>query len=277
MFRTLLFSLLTVFCFSAKAQNTPYFELPKERTNETAQVFPNLDLQINKLYLRAEGGIKLLNSKVTNELNGKVLANGDKYMNWGAYLGYNEANRWAIEIGYMPNPLTTTAIITTDPFYFSQTYGQSLHAIPLRFQYSVWNIDRVSKAARLYAGIGIIHNLKTASLTNIVTEAQERYRNPYTQQLEIFKITSVSSLEKARWQADFSLEVRGKVVEQLEIGLFYKYQWSLANALNTQISIQQGNTPAQTTQLSNTRTSHRFGITAHYNYAIIKKYKSNVE
>lgn len=272
--------LIGLFCLifgKINGQTTPYFELPEERTSQSSQTFPNLDIQINKLYIRAEGSLKIQSSNYQTDLIQAFTIQKNLFMNWGGMIGYNYGSKWNVETGYLKNPLFTSASIILEPFYFISTYGTALHTIPFRFQRSIFTLDRVSKAARLYVGAGLLYSLGTEKMTNMQDRIVEQFRySSSPQQIETIEITSITSMKKAQWQAEASLEVRGKLIEQLEIGVFYKAQLSQPNAILSDLTIKHNTTTIGQASMFNKIISHRFGISAHYNFALIKKYISKI-
>lgn len=259
------------------AQTEPYYQLPKERTEKGAKTFPNLKASAIKFYVRPEGGLFVQGNSLDNNLDGQLISGKQVLTTWGAALGYNFKDRWMAEIGYLQSPLLLISSLKLTPFLVTLSPEKMLHLLPVRIQKRVWTIDRVSRSTSLFLGGGI--GLPTNGKAGDVFNRREAYlqptfaRNPP----DTVRISNVVSLLKTPVQAQFSAEIRGKIVEELEVGVCMNYQTSFGRIYRSEINLQRNReAPLLAIQTLNARAL-RFGISIHYNFGIITNYETDIK
>lgn len=260
----------------AFAQTEPYYKLPGNRIERNSSTFPNLESHLVKLYIRPEGGMFFQGNSISNTLNDKLSKKNLYNANWGLSLGFNYRDRWLFDIGYLQTPLSMTNTFVISPFSIPNTETIILHGIPLRVQRKVWTIDRVARSTGLYVGGAVIVSTDWRSRSAVGQQAfLERNRNGVAP--DTLRLIYQTALNKIPAQLETFVEIRGKLIEALEIGAFVKLQTSFSSPLISEISFRRNRgTPEVSVQKLNPYAL-RFGLSVHYNFGIIRKYESKVE
>lgn len=277
-----LLSLITFFTvvfgatFSAFAQTEPYYQLPTERTAKGELTFPNLKPLLTKIYFRGEGGPLLIGNSLSNNLNGQLIAETQPNVNWSLGVGYNYRDRWLLDIGYASTPLLLASTFNLRPFNIPIRETFVLSSIPVRFQRSVWVVDRVARSTRLYVGgaVYINTNGKAAEVSN----SQEAFLRPFNNAPpDTIRLAEITSFASTPVMAEVSVELRGKLGESLEIGTYAKVMSSFSRPYQTEISFRVNSEPVNIAVQKINPLIIRLGVVVHYNFGIITKYESNVK
>ncbi len=263
-----------------KAQEKPYYELPKNRkeTNELLSM-PNLKSFGIHYYFGLAGGFKKNYSAFQKEPTFEIDSNSGLNLYWETVFGQNRDYNYYWEIGYISNPTylkSNLNEINPGPFPLTFLNGQKFHAIPFRLKKRVLIIDKVAKSAFINLGLGIIYQLPSSkqSIENEIIKFRTG-RNPLNNDLTSIEYSLIS--KNKPFSGEFLLEVRGKVIERFDLGLYlksiYKPSKQLINSFNFNYFDQSSNQSIQ--YLNN--FSFLFGIQAQINSPKFLKYTSTVE
>jgi hypothetical protein len=259
------------------AQTDPYYQLPKERTEKGVKTFPNIQPILTKFYFRGEGGTLFQNSSLTNDFKKKLLVENQVNINWGLSVGYNYRDLWMIDIGYTKTPYQLSSLFDLGSISIPISETFTLNSIPIRFQRNVWVVDRITRSTRLFIGGAILLNTngKAAEVSNS-TEAFLRSFSATTVP-DTIRLAEVTSFAATPVIAEFSVELRGKLAEGLEIGTYAKLISSFKRPYQTEVSYRVNNNPTNLAVQKIKPLMFRLGIVVHYNFGIITKYESNVK
>lgn len=260
---------------SAFAQPEPYYKLPQDRTGKGVKTFPNLKPKLTKFYLRGEGGFLLQGSTLSNDFNGQLTTSSPVNLSWGAGIGFNYRDRWMTEIGYANTPVRLNSSFRISPFVIPIIEQYDFQSISLRFQRSVLVVDRISRSTRIFLGGGI--HLNTNGKAAKVSNSSEAFLRQFSTNspADTIRIAEITSLASTPITGELSVELRGKVVEALEIGVFAKALSSFKRPFQTNISYRVNNAPLNETSHTISPLAVRLGVTVHYNFGIITKYESD--
>lgn len=274
----LLLITLMSFCFESFAQNEEeYYKPPSKRTDVRNNSYSNLDRKAQSLYLGIEGGFKLNYTSLSNNLGNLIQTANNNEAFWGVNIGYNFDNKWALETGYMKNPVYyVQSIASGRGVPYSYRIGQNLSMIPLRFKYKVVTIDAITKSAALYVGAGVLigTNVKDKNIFNREFEGFSGSRaNPDTLKL----ITDSFLTKKAKVLFELQTELQGRVANGFYISLFARMNFGANGAIRSDLAYYvNSNKIDGATQLLK-GISYNFGLLLRYDLAKGYKYNSKVE
>lgn len=272
----LLVALLWVGVSSGFAQSEPYYKLPKDRTDKGTMTFPNLKPLLTKFYLRGEGGFLLQGSRFSNDFDGKLSTNTPVNTNWAASFGFNYRDIWMTEIGYAKTPLQLSSVFQLNPFVIPIIEQYELNGVSLKYQRSVFVVDRIARTTRLFIGGGVIIN--TNGKATEVSNSSEAFLRRFNQiTADTIRLAENTQLATTPLLGELSVELRGKLAESVEIGVFTKIVTSFTQPFRTNISYRINDTPAIQTTHSISPLAFRLGVSVHYNFGIITKYESDLE
>lgn len=261
---------------SAFAQPEPYYKLPQDRTEKGVKTFPNLKPRLTKFYLRGEGGFLIQGSTITDDFNEQLSINNQVNISWGAGIGFNYRDRWMTEIGYAQTPVRLMSSFEISPFSIPIIEQYDFQSISLRFQRNVWVVDRIARSTRLFVGGGI--HINTNGKAAEVSNSSEAFLRRFSASSlsDTVRISEVTSLVATPITGEFSVELRGKLVEALEIGVFAKALSSFNRPFQTNIAYSINSSPAKETSHTISPLAVKLGVTVHYNFGIITKYESDI-
>lgn len=264
----------------SKAQEKPYYELPKNR-KETSELLsmPNLKSFGIKYYFGVAGGFKKNYSSFEKEPTFEIGSNTGLSLYWEAVFGQNRDYNYFWEIGYINNPIylkSNLNEINPGPFPLSFLNGQKFHAFPFRLKKRVLVIDKVSKSAFINLGLGLIYQLPSSkqSIENEIIKFRTG-RNPLDDDITSIEYSLISKNKPI--SGELMIELRGKVIERFDLSIYlksiYKPNKQLINSFNINYYDQSSNQSIQ--YLNN--FSFLFGIQAQINSPNFLKYTSTVE
>ncbi|MDP5139931.1 MAG: hypothetical protein NWP83_05610, partial [Spirosomaceae bacterium] len=238
-----LFTVVFLTTFSAFAQTEPYYQLPTERTEKGTLTFPNLKPLLTKIYFRAEGGPLISGNSLSNSINGQLQPENQLNVNWSLGVGYNYRDRWMIDIGYARTPMQLASTFSISPFTIPIRETFLLNSIPVRFQRSVWVVDRVARSTRLFIGGAVYVN--TNGKAAEVSKSQEGFLRRFNAGIppDTIRLAEITTFASTPIKAEASIELRGKLGESLEIGTYAKVMSSFSRPYQTEISFQVNSDP----------------------------------
>lgn len=269
-----------MFLWGAKttyAQPEPYYKLPKDRTEQGVRVFPNLTPRLTKFYLRGDGGFLVRGSSLTNDINGQLTTNSPVTMSWSAGLGFNYRDRWMTDIGFANTPIQLNSSLKVTPFFIPIVEQYNFKSVSLRFQRSIFVVDKIAKSTRIFIGGGIL--LNTNGKASEVSNSAEAFLRQFSTSspADTIRVAEITTLSSTPVTGELSIELRGKVVEALEIGVFVKALSSFSRPLKTTISYQVNSAPTEQVTHMISPVAMRLGVAVHYNFGIITKYESDIK
>lgn len=274
-----LFLFLAVGIFTElKAQDDEdYYKPPTKRLDVRNNTYPNLNRKAMSLYVSVEGGFKLNYASLNNSIGNLVSGQNSNEFSWGVSLGYNSDNKWAIETGYLRNPVYfTQSVASGRGVPFTYRVGKDLHTIPLRYKRKIWTLDAITKTAGLYVGGGVLLN------TNVKGQLIDRQiftgvsGSPANR--DTVRLTSDSFLSK-KFRATFEgqLELQGRVTNGFYISIFTRVNVASNAGLRSElIYYENSNKIGEATQ-SLKGISYNFGLLLRFDLARGYKYQSQVE
>lgn len=261
----------------ALAQTEPYYQLPQERTEKGVKTFPNIKPILTKFYFRAEGGTFFQGSDLSNSFNGLLTTENRLNVNWSLGLGYNYRDRWLIDIGYATFPLQLASTFKLRSFGVPISETLVLNSIPIRFQRSIWVVDRIARSTRLFVGGAIF--LNTNGQAAEVSNSENAFLQPFssTSPPDTIRLAEITTFASTPIMGEASIELRGKLTESIEIGVYSKLMTTFSRPYQTKVSYQVNSNSTNSAIQRITPLMFRLGITAHYNFGIITKYESTLK
>ncbi len=271
-------SILISYC--SYSQEEPYYALPKERKSEQARKsLPNLDIKVKKIFISGFGGLNIQKQKLDNDLKGQIGIVQNLNLPWGFGFGLNCYNNWQFETGFYKQNInfSTSFQSKLSPRFFTIFQNPvEYYSFPLTVKKRLFYIDKVSKAAQVNIGSGLVitPNLNKIKTNEIFIDDIVR-QNGQARDTLVFKNVTTRNLNTLAYQ--FNLEVEGRIVEKLEIGLFCMGTIYPNKIINSQSMysinrISQGDSNAF---LSN--ISLIFGVKTKLNLSMLYSYKSKIQ
>ncbi|MFY7910349.1 MAG: hypothetical protein ACOVO2_12375 [Emticicia sp.] len=264
-----------------KAQDDEeYYKPPTKRLDVRNNAYPNLNRKEMSLYMGIEGGFKLNYASLDNSINGLVSIQNNNVFAWGVSLGYNYDNKWAVETGYLNNPIFLIQSIATRRRLTTYQIGRNFTTIPLRYKYKVWTLDAITKTAGLYVGGGVLFNTNVKDrLINELTFTGYDYRFSAAGRDSVkLELTSKSFLTK-KLSAVFELqtELQGRVANGFYISVFGRMAFAPNAGIRSDlVYTENSNKIGEATQSLN-GISYNFGLSLRFDLARGYKYQSKVE
>lgn len=264
-----------------KAQDDEeYYKPPTKRLDVRNNAYPNLNRKEMSLYMGIEGGFKLNYASLDNSINGLVSIQNNNVFAWGVSLGYNYDNKWAVETGYLNNPIFLIQSIATRRRLTTYQIGRNFTTIPLRYKYKVWTLDAITKTAGLYVGGGVLFNTNVKDrLINELTFTGYDYRFSASGRDSVkLELTSKSFLTK-KLSAVFELqtELQGRVANGFYISVFGRMAFAPNAGIRSDlVYTENSNKIGEATQSLN-GISYNFGLSLRFDLARGYKYQSKVE
>jgi len=249
-----------------------YYKAPSQRSDVKNNVYPNLDRKTINMYLGLEGGLELNQSTLSNNMDGLIGKEKGNDLFWGAVIGFNMNNVWSIEAGYYKNPTHLIQSVRSGrsiPYVYK--LGTALNSIPIRYKRKILTIDPITKNATIHAGVGVllstdakdkpIGNRNFAGLSN----------NP-GQKPDTLRLRSEAFLsKKAIAQAEFQVELHGRVSESLSIVVFARGNVAPKGLVRSEVNYSINDKTLDTAQQLTNGISFNFGLVFRYN--IMRGYK----
>ncbi len=274
----LLFSMYTIATTLSFSQETPYYQLPKNRKqNHEMIVMPNLDAFTVTYFLAASAGIRKpffgLNGISPSAIRTETQATGF----WEITLGQNRNDNWIYEFGIVKtnNKLKTSFLeISRAPLVFTNEIEQ--YYAPFRVKKKILTIDKVSRNAFLNVGLGVSYQINKN--VNKLEEGKISFGQRPTPDPRDY--TSLNfKIESSNQPIAFELltEVRGKVSERLELSAYGKAIFRNSKYLNNQFSFSYVDGDLKEFGAFEKSVSIQFGLQAKFNSPKYYQYKSSVD
>lgn len=265
-------------CSELKAQEEEeYYKPPSKRLDVRNNTYPNLNRKAMSLYLGLEGGFKLNFASLNNSIGNLVSSQNSNDFSWGISIGYNSDNKWAIETGYLKNPVYfIQSVASGRGVPFTYRIGKDLHTIPLRYKRKVLTLDAITKTAWLYVGGGIL--LNTNAKEQLIYEQTFVGVSGNAANRDTVRLTSDSFLSnKFRVAFEGQVELQGRVANGFYISLFGRMNFAPSGGLRSDLVYTQNlNKIGEATQ-SLKGISYNFGLLLRLDLARGYKYQSQVE
>ena len=249
-----------------------YYKVPSQRRDIRNNVYPNLNRKTINLYLGMEGGLELNQSTLSNNMDGLIGKEKGNDLYWGAVIGFNLNNVWSIEAGYYKNPTHLIQSVQSGrsiPYVYK--LGTGLHTIPVRYKRKILTIDPITKNATIHVGVGVL----------LATDAKDKsvggrsfagLSNNPNQKPDTLRLRSDAFLsKKAIAQAEFQVELHGRVSESLSIVVFARGNVAPKGLVRSEIDYSINNKTLDTAQQLTNGISFNFGLVFRYN--IMRAYK----
>ncbi len=269
--------LLLGISYDSKAQDDDdYYKPPTKRVDVQNNAYPNLNRKSMSLYVGLEGGFKLNYAALSGTLGNTISSQNSNAFFWGINLGYNSDNRWAIETGYLKNPVAYVQTIERSRGPSAYRIEAALHTIPLRFKYKVWTLDAITKTASLYVGAGAL----------IGTNANDKliFNRKFTGSISSsgvrnsIELTTDSYLtKKGRVSFELQTELQGRIANGFYINLFGRMVAAPQGVVRSDIAFFQNSIKLDGATQFLKGISYNFGLSLRFDLAKGYKYKSKVE
>jgi hypothetical protein len=272
--------LKTAFNTFLMAQESPYYQLPKNRVDRTEAInMPNLYSKYVQYYFSAAGGMKKNFSKTTLSQSLPISTSTDLTVYWEIAFGQTRNHNYFWEIGLIKNPMfirTDFSAINNTPFPLIFRKGDNFYGIPLRFKKRIFTFDKIANNAFWNFGVGVIYNPITTARETETNEIQFRLsNNPLPTDLK--NMTYNLSTIPRPLNFELLTEIRGVVMERLELSLYIKSIFSSANQFRNSYSITFFNEKQINLKQNLISPSLLFGIQAQINSPKFYKYYSKVD
>ena len=264
-----LFLMVGIFTELKAQDDEEYYKPPTKRLDVRNNNYPNLARKSMSLYLGIDGGFKLNYSVLNGALNNLISAKNNNEFLWGASIGYNLDNKWAVETGYMKNPVYYFQSVNSSRIALYRE-GTALHTIPLRFKYKVLTLDAITKTTAIYVGAGVL----------LGTNAKEK-------QISKRKFVSASRQDslvirsfitpKARVLFELQTELQGKVANGFYISIFGRMNFAPKGIVYSDIEYFQSGRKIEADTQYLKGISYNFGLLLRFDLARGYKYQSQVE
>jgi hypothetical protein len=279
--RTLYLSGVSIlFFFSAKAQETPYYQLPKNRGNGSEMMtMPNLSSNYTQIYFGASAGIKKDYASLNKTLAFELDIKKPFEIGWETTLGITKNHNYYLETGLIFSPTylkTNFSPINNTQYPLSFTSGKDLYKIPFRIKKRILTLDRVARNAFLNLGIGCQIDVNSSAAKSEEDEIKfPLSRNP--KNTDLYQMTYRLYTQPKPVSFEALLELRGLVAEKFELSIFAKT--ALAPKSRHRHDFNLTFFDQSTTQFSQhiSMASFNFGIQAQVNSSKILKYTPTVE
>lgn len=255
-------------------QDEPYYELPSKRTNGNSAPLPNLKAVKQKIYLRPEGGLKFQHSTLASTIPETFTKNKNINTTGGFALGYNYADKWLLEAAYLRNTQQMQSTFSYNNYTMYNRPEVIFQSTALRFQRKIFTIDRVSRTTGLFFGGGIVYNTNAKNGEFERSSFSGLLRNGSGIRPDTLTLRNITLLRKSKIHLEFSGEVRGKIIEKLEIGAFIKTHLTAPRSLESNSTLFLNQNQLGTAQQHLGWLAWQMGISLHYNFLIFNKYKN---
>ncbi|MDZ7934527.1 MAG: hypothetical protein U5M51_06105 [Emticicia sp.] len=272
-----LFLMIGIFTDLKAQDDEEYYKPPSKRLDVRNNTYPNLDRKAMNLYVSIEGGFKLNYATLNNSIGNLVSSQNNNEFLWGVSLGYNSNNKWAIETGYLKNPVYFTQSVASGrgvPFVYR--IGKDLHTIPLRYRRKIWTLDAITKTAGLYVGGGILLNTNVKDQLIYERNFAGVSGNPANR--DTVRLTSDSFLSKKfRTAFEGQIELQGRVTNDFYISLFARVNVASNAGLRSELVYYENSNKIGEATQSLKGISYNFGLSLRFDLARGYKYQSQVE
>jgi hypothetical protein len=265
---------LLFFNFLSLCQETPYYQKPENRKNDwEVSTLPNLKAFVIKYYASAHGSFRkdFLKNQSQSNFGGKDATNLAGYAEFN--IGVNRNEKYLFETGFIiSHQNLTTYTELSLPF---QNDVKS-YLIPIKIKRTVLTLDKVSKTGFLMVGLGINTRLKQFGNEFTDNFFEIKYRGtPPDNAIE----TVNYRLERKvpLFQLESTVEMRGKVTERFELGLFMKSNFTPVSNLKNNVTFTRFNGAVETSNLRTALVSINFGILARINSPRFVEYSSKID
>lgn len=270
-----IFTFNTILSFS---QETPYYQLPKNRKqNHEMIVMPNLDAFTVTYFLAASTGIRKpffgQNGISPSAISSEAQASGL----WEIALGQNRNDNWIYEFGVAKfnNRLRTSFLeLSRAPLVFTNEIEQ--YYAPFRVKKKILTLDKVSRNAFLNIGLGVSYLINENN--NPLEEGKISFgQRPTPEPRDYTSLNFKIASSKQPIAFELLTEIRGKVSERLEISVFGKAVFRNSSYLNNQFSFSYVDGSLKEFATFEKPISIQFGLQAKFNSPKYYQYKSSVE
>lgn len=273
--------LLTFFnSFASFAQEEPYYKDLSNRNRDDLRFLPNLDTKKTRLYFTGELAFRFLNSKVSSESSTRYETNAVNSLNYGGTVGVNFSDNWYFDLGIDANPMGMQTILNASisgqrPIRIAT--GQDFTAYGLTVRKKVWQIDKVTNNAAMLITAGL--KLAPALNNNVIEDRLIRLgvnsvngSRPDTANYRI-----ITRSDKLVPIPQLGFEISGKVVEQVEIGLFTKMSFMPDGILTNDLIFRINSDPNVLSRQAIGKFTLDFGVIVRWNLINWVNYKTNVK
>ena len=272
-----LFLIVGIFTELKAQEDEEYYKPPTKRLDVQNNTYPNLDRKAMSLYVSVEGGFKLNYASLSNSIGNLVSSQNSNEFSWGISLGYNSDNKWAIETGYLKNPVYfTQSVASGRSVPFTYRIGKDLHTIPLRYKRKIWTLDAITKTAGLYVGGGILLNTNVKEQLIYERNFVGVSGNPANR--DTIRLSSDSFLsKKIRTAFEGQVELQGRVTNGFYISIFTRINVASNAGLRSDIVYYENSNKIGEATQSLKGISYNFGLLLRFDLARGYKYQSQVE
>lgn len=274
-----LFFILTSYINKVYSQEAPHYQLPKDRNAASGKLgLPNLKTSIDKLFISVYGGVKFQNIEIQTNPSQQLQDNSFVNLPWGIGLGYNSKNKWEFEGALYKQNFSARTTYQSKAFpevYEVFSNNVEVNSVLMTFKNRVFYIDRVSKAAQLNMGLGLLvlpeffKGRISTSKSNYILRNRNALRDTLTLEHRFIRTKNPLGFQ-------FGFDIEGRIIEKLEIGVYFSGVFYPKNVLRSQIDTYI-NSNFESTGLSElSKFQYNFGIKTKYNFSILYKYKSKL-
>lgn len=266
------FLIINTYC-----QETPYYQEPVKRKDaHEKMVMPNLNSFTIKYYSSLSGGFSKDYIKSKNDISIGKKAQSQMLGFFEFNLGVNRNEKYFFETGFsqVNQQLNTYYNIPFAPFQLQN--DQRLWMLPVRAKRTLWVMDRVSRSAFLVAGMGLNFRLNSLKEKHESKKYLIQYRQtPPIDALESMEYEMVSVPTKINFET--MVEIRGKVTERVELGLFSKAVVSKSGNLSNQLIVNYFNGKSETSLDKTKGIQLIFGLVLRINSPAYYRYTPTLE
>lgn len=276
--RILFINLFTFTTILSYTQETPYYQLPKNRKqNHEMIVMPNLDAFTVTYFLAASAGIRKpffgQNGISPSAISSDAQASGF----WEIALGQNRNDNWIYEFGVAKfnNHLRTSFLeLSRTPLVFTNEIKQ--YYAPFRVKKKILTLDKVSRNAFINIGLGVLYQINKNN--NQLDEGKISFgQRPIPEPRDYTSLNYKIASSNQPIAFELLTEIRGKVSERLEISAFGKAVFRNSRYLNNQFSFSYVDASLKEFGTYEKSISLQFGLQAKFNSPKYYQYKSSVE
>ncbi|MBK6977323.1 MAG: hypothetical protein IPH28_09680 [Cytophagaceae bacterium] len=256
------------------AQETPYYQEPNKRKKDFEKIaMPNLESFTIKYYTAINGGFGKSYFSSSEPVNFKtgVLSPMESFLE--VNFGINRNEKYYFETGISKHQIQLNSFYA---FPFRIYNNQNIILLPVKTKRTIWVIDRVSRSAFLLVGAGLDIRLNNLEQNQPFQKIFFDYRQP--PELSDPESIEYQALKKyPRINFETNMEIRGKVTERFELGLFTKLLFSGKKNLSNQLNLNFYNGDVFTSFDRLTGTQLWFGLNLRLNSPTYFKYKAKAE
>lgn len=272
--------LIFISFLGVKAQDEPYYKDLPNRNRDDMKFLPNLETSKTRLYLSGELAFRFLNSSINSESSTRYESNNVNALNYGGTIGVNFRDNWYFDLGIDTNPLIMQTILNSSASgrrSITIGTGNDFTAYSLTIRKKVWQIDKVTKNAALLvtAGVRFVPALYNRVIEDRVIRLSVNSFNSSRADTAIYRIVTRS--DKLLPVPQLGFEVSGKVVEQVEIGLYSKLSYLPKGILTNDLTFRLNSEPSMVSSQEIGRVGIDFGVLIRWNLINWVNYKTNVK